>query len=82
MRKAFSDSSIKVPLAWIAILRIMLGLVFLTSWASNLFQGFYTPEGLVRFFSEVYPQTENPLTFYAAFIHGVILPVRGVFAPF
>jgi uncharacterized membrane protein YphA (DoxX/SURF4 family) len=82
MLKAFSDSSTKVPLSWIALLRIMVGLVFLTSWASNLFQGFYTPEGLNRFFSEVYPQSQNPLAFYAAFITGVILPIREVFAPF
>lgn len=60
----------------------MLGLVFLTSWASNLFQGFYTPEGLYRFFNEIYPQAQNPLAFYAAFINGVILPIRGAFAPF
>jgi len=82
MAKASSDPSKRVSLSWIAILRIMLGLVFLTSWASNLFQGFYTPEGLYRFFNEIYPQAQNPLAFYAAFINGVILPIRGAFAPF
>lgn len=82
MRKMFSDSSLRVPLSWIALLRIMLGLVFLTSWVSNLFQGFYTSEGLYRFFTEVYPQSQNPLAFYAAFINGVILPIRGAFALF
>ena len=82
MVKANSDSSQRVSLTWIAVLRIMLGLVFLTSWASNLFQGFYTPEGLNRFFNEIYPQSENPLGFYATFIYGVILPIRDVFAPF
>jgi uncharacterized membrane protein YphA (DoxX/SURF4 family) len=69
-------------LAWLAKLRILVGLVFLTSWFSNLFQGFYTAEGLLRFFTELYPQSENPLALYAAFIQGVILPIRGVFAPF
>jgi len=82
MAKASSDPSKRVSLSWIAILRIMLGLVFLTSWASNLFQGFYTPEGLYRFFNEIYPLAQNPLAFYAAFINGVILPIRGAFAPF
>ena len=77
-----SVSPPRVSLSWIAVLRIMLGLVFLTTWVSNLFQGFYTPEGLYRFFSEVYPQSQNPLAFYAAFVNGVILPIRGVFAPF
>jgi uncharacterized membrane protein YphA (DoxX/SURF4 family) len=36
----------------------------------------------LRFFTEVFPQTDNPLAFYAAFINNVILPIRGVFAPF
>lgn len=69
-------------LTWIAKLRILVGLVFITSWLSNLFQGFYTADGLQRFFTEVYPQSENPLAVYAAFINGVILPIRGFFAPF
>ena len=47
-----------------------------------LLKGFYTPGGLQIFFTEVYPQTENPLGWYAAFIESFILPVRFVFAPF
>lgn len=70
------------PLFWIALLRIMLGLVFLTTWGSNLLKGYYTPDGLQDFFLNVFPQSENPLTWYAAFITNVILPIRGVFAPF
>jgi uncharacterized membrane protein YphA (DoxX/SURF4 family) len=70
------------PLFWLALLRIMVGLVFLTTWLSNALKGFYTPNGLQRFFTEVFPQSENALTFYADFINGVILPARGVFAPF
>lgn len=68
-------------LAWIAILRIMLGVMFLTTWGSNLGKGFYTPDGLQVFFTEVFPQSANSLTWYAAFINNVILPIRGVFAP-
>jgi uncharacterized membrane protein YphA (DoxX/SURF4 family) len=72
----------KTPLYWLALLRIMIGLLFVTTWVNNLVQGLYTPEGLVRLFTEVYPQSENPLGFYAAFINNVILPARAVFAPF
>jgi uncharacterized membrane protein YphA (DoxX/SURF4 family) len=61
---------------------MMIGVMFLTTWASNLFKGFYTPDGLLSFFTEVFPQSENPLGFYAAFIEGVILPIRTIFAPF
>jgi len=75
-------ASPSAPLYWIALLRIMLGLVFLTTWGSNLLKGFYTPDGLQNFFLNVFPQSENPLTWYAAFINNVILPVRGAFAPF
>jgi uncharacterized membrane protein YphA (DoxX/SURF4 family) len=72
----------KVSLKWIAGLRIMVGIMFLTTWGFNLLQGFYTPEGLLRFFTEIFPQEQNPLRFYAAFIEGVILPTRAIFAPF
>ena len=81
MRRIF-EAAPRVSLTWIALLRILLGLVFLTTWVINLFNGFYTPDGLLRFFTEIYPQADNPLAFYAAFINNVILPLRGVFAPF
>jgi uncharacterized membrane protein YphA (DoxX/SURF4 family) len=71
-----------VSLKWIAGLRIMIGVMFLTTWGFNLLEGFYTPEGLLRFFTEIFPQDENPLAFYAAFVNGVILPIRNIFAPF
>jgi uncharacterized membrane protein YphA (DoxX/SURF4 family) len=82
MERIFGKVAPKTPLVWIALLRIVLGLMFLTTWASNLQKGFYTPDGLLNFFTHVFPQSENPLTFYAAFINGVILPIRSVFAPF
>jgi len=72
----------KTPLAWVALLRILVGLVFLTTWISNLFKRFYTPDGLVIFFTVIFPQSQNPLTWYASFIDGFILPIRSVFAPF
>jgi len=81
MKKTF-PSEPQIPLSWVALLRIVVGLMFLTTWASNLQQGFYTPEGLLRFFTQVYPQSENPFALYAALINHVILPIRGIFAPF
>ena len=72
----------KVPLFWVSLLRIMLGLLFITTWWSNQSKGFYTPDGLQYFFTQVFPQSGNSLTWYAAFIDNIILPVRGVFAPF
>ena len=72
----------RVPLVWISLLRLLLGILFLTTWSSNLTKGFYTPDGLVDFFTNVFPQSENPLAWYAAFINGIILPIRGFFAPF
>ncbi len=75
-------NSPRTSLFWIALLRIMVGLLFLTTWASNLDKGFYTPDGLHDFFTNVFPQSANPLTWYADFINHVILPARSVFAPF
>jgi uncharacterized membrane protein YphA (DoxX/SURF4 family) len=82
MKKIFSDSDPKVPLSWVAILRVMMGVMFLSTWVVNLIQGFYTPDGLLGFFTGIFPQSENPLTWYAGFINNVILPIRGIFAPF
>ena len=82
MEKLLGTKTHRVPLAWISLLRILLGVIFLTTWASNLSKGFYTPDGLVDFFTNVFPQSENPLAWYAAFINGIILPIRGFFAPF
>ncbi len=72
----------KVPLTWIAALRIVVGLMFLLTWLPNFLDGLYTADGLLIFFTEEFPQSENSLTFYANFIEGVILPIRQVFAPF
>jgi uncharacterized membrane protein YphA (DoxX/SURF4 family) len=82
MKYFSSKTKPQVALSWIALLRIMLGLLFLTTWLSNLFKGFYTPGGLLIFFTDIFPQAENPLVWYAAFIDGAILPIRGFFAPF
>jgi uncharacterized membrane protein YphA (DoxX/SURF4 family) len=72
----------KVPLSWIAVLRIIVGVMFLSTWLPNFVHGLYTPDGLQTFFTQEFPQSENPLVFYANFINGVILPMRDVFAPF
>lgn len=82
MKKLIAWETEKTPLFWVALLRIMLGLLFLTTWGSNLSKGFYTPDGLLGFFENVFPTENNPLTWYSAFIHGVILPIRSFFAPF
>jgi uncharacterized membrane protein YphA (DoxX/SURF4 family) len=82
MNKPARFSEPKTALFWIALLRIMIGLVFLSTWVNNLIEGLYTPDGLLRFFTVVFPQGENPLGWYAAFINGVILPIRAGFAPF
>lgn len=75
-------AEIDKPINWIAALRIVIGLMFITTWLSNVTKNLYTPDGLLDFFTNSFPQSENPLTWYAAFIDGVILPIRTVFAPF
>lgn len=82
MRAFSKNAQNTTSLSWVALLRIVVGLMFLSTWAINLFRGYYTSDGLARFFLELYPPTENPLAFYGSFINNVILPVRGVFAPF
>lgn len=72
----------KTPITWIALLRIVVGAMFLLTWLPNVLHGLYTPDGLLTFFTEEFPQSENSLVFYANFIENVILPIRNVFAPF
>jgi uncharacterized membrane protein YphA (DoxX/SURF4 family) len=68
-------------LYWVTFLRMLLGLLFLATWWENISKGFYTPDGLLFFFTEVFPQSANPLQWYAGFIENVILPIRGIFGP-
>ena len=75
-----SDSNTLTFIA--ALLRILVGLFLLVTWINNLGKGLYTPAGLVHFFTAVYPQSENPLHWYAAFIGTVIIPSRMFFSPF
>lgn len=60
----------------------MMGAIFLTTWVANVQKGFYTPDGLEHFFTQVYPQSHNPIASYAAFIDHVLLPSRAIFGPF
>lgn len=76
----FIKNSPPSPLFWMALLRIMLGLLFLTTWASNASKGLYTPSGLEEFLRDTLNDDSIPL--YADFIEDVIIPIRGVFAPF
>jgi len=78
---AIARTSVRMA-APIWALRILMGLMFLNTWSDNVRKGFYTPNGLQHFFAQVYPQAHNPLTWYANFITGVLLPHRAVFGPF
>jgi uncharacterized membrane protein YphA (DoxX/SURF4 family) len=82
MKSLLAYNTQRVPLFWIALLRILMGVLILTTWSSNLSKGFYTPDGLEIFFTEVFPQANNPLTWYASFINNGILPIQDLFAPF
>lgn len=68
------------PLMWMALMRIMVGLMFLTTWASNLNKGLYTPDGLEDFLQGQLNE-ESP-AFYRSFLEEVIIPAKAVFAPF
>ena len=70
------------PRFYIALLRMMIGLIFLTAAYSNWENGYYSEEGLHRFFSEVFPQSQNPFGWYAQFINTTILPIASTFSIF
>jgi uncharacterized membrane protein YphA (DoxX/SURF4 family) len=60
-----------VSLNWIAILRVMMGLVFLTTWLSNLNKGLYG-DGFVPFIQGWADGTD--FAWYATFLNNIIIP--------
>lgn len=61
----------KVSLNWFVILRVMMGLVFVTTWISNLNKGLYG-DGFEPFIQEWADGTD--FRWYAAFLNDVIIP--------
>jgi uncharacterized membrane protein YphA (DoxX/SURF4 family) len=60
-----------ISLNWIVILRVMMGLVFLTTWLSNLSKGLYG-DGFEPFIQEWADGTD--FRWYAEFLNAVIIP--------
>ncbi len=76
----FVKNSPRASLFWVALLRIAIGLMFLTTWGSNLNKDLYTPDGLEGFLrGQLNPDS---LGVYRTFIEDVIIPIKGIFAPF
>jgi uncharacterized membrane protein YphA (DoxX/SURF4 family) len=61
----------EVSLSWIALLRIMMGLVFLTTWFNNLNKGLYG-DGFLPFIQVWADGTE--FSWYADFLYNVVIP--------
>lgn len=78
----FMQDQPRTSLFWIALLRIMLGLLFITQWFDNLQSGLYTPAGLEGLFNHFFSTSAHPLEFYMRFIDEVILPVAPFFTKF
>jgi hypothetical protein len=72
--KTWIEDSPKTPLFWVALLRIMLGLLFLTQWYDNLINGIYTEEGLNGLFEYFFSTSDMPLEWYMDFIHELVMP--------
>lgn len=82
MLKSWIDQSPKTSLFWVALLRIMLGLLFLTQWYDNLVNGLYTADGLIGLFDYFFSTSEMPLEWYMDFIQQFIIPIAPAFAVF
>lgn len=77
---SFIKNSLKTPLFWVALLRIVLGILFIDTWVSNLEKDLYTPDGLESFLQG--QLNDDSLSWYRSFIEDVIIPSKAVFAPF
>lgn len=72
----------KVSMFWVAMLRVTMGLLFITQWYDNLVSGLYTAEGLEGLFSYFFSSSEMPLAFYVDFVNSAILPIAPFFTKF
>ncbi len=61
----------EVSLSWIALLRVMMGLVFLTTWLSNLSKGLYG-DGYLPFIQSWADGTS--FRWYADFLYNIVIP--------
>lgn len=62
----------------LALLRILMGGMFLAVWAENLRKDLYTPDGYRDFITHLADKTD--LTFYGDFIRDVVVPNAALFA--
>lgn len=62
----------------LALLRILIGGIFLAVWTDNLLKGFYSPDGYADFL-RAYTDGAS-LGFYKAFIDGFVIPNAAFFA--
>ena len=72
----------KISMFWVSLLRITMGLLFITQWYDNLVSGLYTPEGLRGLFNYFFTASEMPLAFYMSFVDTVVLPIAPFFTKF
>ncbi|MCP4415308.1 MAG: hypothetical protein GY805_01715 [Chloroflexi bacterium] len=70
--------------AAVALLRITLGIIILTTWYGNLKNGLYTADGLTGFLNWLFEPNGNgsSLAFYKAFLDTAVIPVAGLFGTF
>jgi uncharacterized membrane protein YphA (DoxX/SURF4 family) len=76
------NESPRISLTWMALLRIMLGLLFLTQWGNNIVDDLYSPEGLRGLFNYYFTASSDPILWYHALIDRAILPIAPLFAAF
>ena len=62
----------------LAVLRILMGGMFLAVWAENLRKELYTPDGYREFISDLADKTD--VAFYGDFINKVVVPNAALFA--
>ncbi len=66
-----TDKTPAISLNWIVVLRVMMGLVFLTTWINNWSKGLYG-DGYLSFIQGWADGTE--LRWYASFMYSVVIP--------
>ncbi len=70
----------QVSRVWIAIPRVVLGVILVATWYENLAKGLYQTENFRNFI--LYLADGHTFTLYATFLTDVVAPLAGVFGTF
>jgi uncharacterized membrane protein YphA (DoxX/SURF4 family) len=67
---------------WLALLRVVLGIIILATWYENLRKGVYTAEGITDLLRYLFEENDGGPGWYRSLIQNTVLQAPGAFGVF